>query len=300
VRRAIFVSESVVQTEARDRVCPAFVAILRFLGTNWPKAAALLAALVCAVLSPPSVSAASLERLPDGRIVLTALGEKFAFRERDAEQVDLHWPEYPCKPKPRRVSLALWRDDPVVAACLNKAIPDDFPPGSLQSLTLRVQLAFENGEPYPGQGKRIDEPIGTDSLLYPGPIKATDLPTPPRLFGFVFVSVLHVNKGFNANVPADGSPDGLGYQAHRIGKAPPFYRLPADRRPGNMMKPLDVACSDAKPSHCSISLRSADGYVGLGLDWLGPSPRADWTLYDAAARKIADWIFIARKSEDVQ
>jgi hypothetical protein len=260
---------------------------------------ACIVALIASLIAP-NLEAASLERLPDGRIVLTALGEKFAFREKDADEVDLHWPSYPCKPVPQRVSLALWRDDPVVAACLDKARPDHFPLGSQQSLTLRIRLTFENGEPYPGTGKRIDQPIGTDFFLYPGPIKSTDLPTPPRLFGFVFVSVLHVNKNFRPNVPADGPPDSLGYQAHRVGKAPPFYRLPADRRPGNAMKPLDVACSDVEALHCSISLRSADGYVGLGLDWLGPSPRVDWTLYDAAARKIADSVFIARKPGDIQ
>jgi hypothetical protein len=244
--------------------------------------------------------AASIERLPDGRIVLTALGEKLAFRESDAEQVDLYWPEYPCKPKPRRVSLALWRDDPVVAACLNKAIPDDFPPGSLQSLTLRVQFTFGDGEPYPRKGKRIDEPIDADSLLYPGSIKATALPTPPRLFSFMFVGVLHVNKNFSRNIPIDGPPDSLGYHAHRVGKAPPFYRLPADRRPGGATRALDVPCSDVDDSVCSVSVGSSDGFISLGLRWLGPSPRADWALYDAAARKIADSIFIARKPGDVQ
>jgi hypothetical protein len=245
--------------------------------------------------------AASIERLPDGRIVLTALGEKFAFRESDAEQVDLHWPEYPCKPKPRRVSLALWRDDPVVAACLNKAIPDDFPPGSLQSLTLRVQFTFGDGEPYPRKGKRIDEPIDADSLLYPGSIKATALPTPPRLFSFMFVGVLHVNKNFRPNIPLDGPPDSLGYQRYRrTGKESPPYRLPADRRIGSAVRSLNVPCSDVSDSVCSISLRSSDGFVWTGIEWLGPSPRADWAFYDAVARKIADSVFVGRPPGDVQ
>jgi hypothetical protein len=232
--------------------------------------------------------------------VLTALGEKLAFREKVADHVELYWPEYPCTPRPNRVSLALWRDDPVVAACLNKAIPNEFPPGSRQSLTLRVKFTFEDGESYPAKRKRIDEPIGADSLLYPGRIKASDLPTSPRLFEFMFVGVFHVNRAFDPNVPADGLPDSLGYQAHRIGNAPPFFRLPADRRPDKAVRPLDVACSDASPSHCSISLRSTDGYVGLGLEWLGPSPRSGWVHYDAAARKIADSIFIARTPGGIQ
>jgi hypothetical protein len=38
----------------------------------------------------------------ESRIVLTALGEKFAFREKDADHVELYWPQYPCKPRPNR------------------------------------------------------------------------------------------------------------------------------------------------------------------------------------------------------
>jgi len=261
--------------------------------------AAILAGSTSALFSA-GASAASFERLPDGRIVLTALGEKFAFRERDLDRVDLYWPEYPCKPAPTRLSLALWREDPVVAACLNKIIPDDFPPGSRLSLTLRVQFTFEGGERYPEKGKRIEESLTTGSILHPGQLTPGDLPDPPRLFSFIYVGVLHVNKDFRSEIPADGNPDALGFQAHRVGKLRPFYRLPADRRIGMPIRSLDVACSDIESSHCSISLKSADGYVGLGLEWLGPSPRSGWPIYDAAARKIANAIFVARTPGDIQ
>lgn len=260
----------------------------------------LVATTVVAALFLSDASAASLERLPDGRIVLTALGEKFAFREKDADHVDLHWPEYPCKPVPLKISLALWRDDPVVAACLNKAIPDAFPPGSRLSITLRVQFTFDGGEPYPDRGRRIDGSLATGAILYPGRIARSDVPDPPKLFGFLYVGVGHVNKDFNPNIPTDGDPDGLGFQAHRVGKAPPFYRLPPNRRRDASIRPLDVACSDSERSVCSITLRSTDGYVGLRVEWLGPSPRSGWALYDAAARKIADSIFVARTPGDVQ
>jgi hypothetical protein len=293
-----------VQTEAHDRRLPPFAAILPFLDTSWLKKAVLLLTILVgstSALSPLRVLAASLERLPGDRIVLTALGEKLAFREKDADHIELYWPQYPCKPKPNRVSLALWRDDPVVAACMNKAIPDNFPPGSQLSLTIRVRFTFENGEPYPEKGRRLDEPIGASSVLYPGQIRSAELPVSPRLLEFTFAGVLHVNKAFNPNIPLDGPPDSFGYrQYQRIGKESPSYRLPADRRLGDAVRSLDVACSDVRDSVCSISLRSSDGFVSTGVRWLGPSPRADWPLYDAAARKFANSIFVARPPGDVQ
>ena len=99
-----------MQAGTQDQGLLTFAAILRLLGkpadTTRPKhpltlVTAILAGSICA-LSSVSVLAASLERLSDGRIVLTALGEKFAFREKDADHVELYWPQYPCQPRPAR------------------------------------------------------------------------------------------------------------------------------------------------------------------------------------------------------
>jgi hypothetical protein len=180
-------------------------------------------------------------------------------------------------------------------------IPDNFPLGSQQSLTLRVRFTFESGEPYPGRGRRVDEPLATNSALYPGQIKPSDLPARPRLLTFMFVGVLHANKAFNPNLQVEGPSDEFGYQAyHRIGKEATVYRLPADRRLGHATRAVDIPCSDSADAVCSVSVGSSDGFVSLGLRWLGPSPRADWSLYDAAARKISDSIFVGRKPGDIQ
>lgn len=257
-----------------------------------------LAALAIGILAllPTSVSAASFERLADGRIALAALGEKFAFPEDELDDVELAGLDYPCERKPPRLSLALWRRDQRLAECLNKIIPDGFPPGSRLHFALRVRVRFEDGTSYPESGRKITDPIGTTSLLYPGGVRPIDLPSPPRLIDFVYVGVLHINKKFDPHIPADGPPDDLGYQLHGAGKAGQFYRLSADRRLGKATKPIDIACG----SYCSVGLTSSDGYVGLRLEWMGPSPRSGWSKYDAAARKMADSIFAARPPGDLQ
>jgi len=243
-----------------------------------------------------SVWAASFERLPDGRIALVVLGEKFAFPEDELDDVELAGPEYPCNPKPLRLSLALWRSDQRISECLNKLIPDSFPPGSRLYLSLRVRVRFEDGTAYPEPGRTITDPIRTTSSLYPGRFSPNDLPIPPRLIDFVYVGVLHINTNFDPHIPADGPPDDLGYQMHGAGKPGQFYRLSADHRIGKATKPLDIACG----SYCSVGLTSSDGYVALRLEWMGPSPRRGWSQYDAAARKIADSIYAARPPGDLQ
>lgn len=263
----------------------AIAAILRFAAI----------AVVLALVST-EVSAASFERLPDGRIALVALGEKFAFPESELDDVELAGPEYPCEPRPTRLSLALWRQDRRIAECLNKAIPNDFPPGSRLYLALRVKVRFSNGTPYPEPGRTITDPIKTSASLYPGDVKPTDLPAPPRLIDFIYVGVLHINKNFDPGIPPDGPPDDLGYQLHAAGKPGQFYRLSANRRLGKATRPLDIACG----SYCSVRLTSSDGHTALRLEWMGPSPRSGWSRYDAAARKIADSIFAARAPGDLQ
>jgi hypothetical protein len=61
-----------------------FVAVTRFSSSM---AVGLIAGLL-AVTTVSSAPAASLERLGDGRIVITAFGERLAFREKDARNVD--------------------------------------------------------------------------------------------------------------------------------------------------------------------------------------------------------------------
>jgi hypothetical protein len=263
----------------------------------------LIAALVCATATP-SAHSASLERLGDGRVVIKAFGEKLAFREKDASAVGFYWPKYNCDPKGGSGStLAHWLDDPRVAECLNRTIPDEFLPGSRQSLTFKIYLTFQDGRLYPGAGKRIDRPLSDVSPLYPGAIKTEELPETPFLSGDLEVRLRDPYTGLECLSPVEGPPDALGYQILRAGKSPSsaLYTLPADRRPGHTSKPLCVTCSQL--SGCFVVLRSSDKVVSLSLGWrerdiLRSQP--SWSLYDVAARRIAQSIFIDRAPGDVQ
>src|SRR5690242_2495607 len=109
-----------VQTEAHDGRLPFFDAMLCVLPS------ALIGSLLALTYSL-SALAASFEALPDGRVALTVLGEKLAFREQDLQNVELYGFPYPCKPAPVRLTLARWRSNPEVSACLDKVLPDAYP-----------------------------------------------------------------------------------------------------------------------------------------------------------------------------
>jgi hypothetical protein len=200
------------------------------------------------------------------------------------------------------VTLALWRDDPVVGNCLNQAIPSDFPSDSRTSITFRVEFIYEDGSRYPAPGRRIDQFHGGSPPLYPGRLEAGELPDPPRLMDLYVGVQRGGSRVFEAYTPPVGLPDDLGYQKHRGGNAPAFFVLPAERRLGHASRPLEVPCDDSDPlaDHCSISVRSDDSSVGLRLEWLGPTSKFGWAAYDAAARKMARAIFIDHPADDLQ
>jgi hypothetical protein len=266
----------------------------------------ILVSSIHLALFASAAQAASLERLGDGRIVLKALGEELAFREKDAPRIGLYWPSYPCDPKRSGgVTLALWLEDPKVAECLKTAIPDNFVPGSKHSLTLKIYLGYEDGSRYPGAGKRIDRPLGQVSPLYPGRIEQGELPEPPFLSGELYVGLRHPFTELECLTPIQGQPDALGYRSHGGDKSPPNeqYSLPANRRMGAATRPLCLGCSHVSSAHCAVALRSADKVVALSLEWFDwdfHGPRPTWVMYDAAARKIAQSIFIDRTPGDLQ
>lgn len=245
-----------------------------------------------------------MEQLADGRIVIHILGERLAFREQDASRVGLNWPPYPCDPKPMgSTNLELWLQDPRVASCLDRYIPDAFVSGERQSVVLRIHLAYEDGSRYPGAGKRIDQPLGDMPPLYPGGVSVKDLPSPPLLSGEVFLRVRDPYTPLWCLSPAEGSPDELGFQVLRAGRSPTggLYTVPPNRRIGETSRPLCVTCSQL--SGCTVVLRSSDSAVSLELNWHERDihrPQANWLLYDAAARDIANSIFIDRSLGDVQ
>jgi hypothetical protein len=265
----------------------------------------LIAALVCATATP-SAHSASLERLGDGRVVITAFGERLAFREKDAGNIFFYWPKYNCDPEDGSGSnLARWLDDSKVAECLNRTIPDGVVPGERRALLFKIFLTYEDGRKYPGVGKRIDQPLGNVPPLYPGGVKPEELPEPPLLSGQMYINVDPSYAGEACTSPVEVLPDALGYRTHPGGKSPPSvgYILPPDRRPGHASRPLCVSCRQIGTWDCSVNLRSSDKTVSLSLEWFDRNfqgPQSTWTLYDAAARKIAQSIFIDHPSGDVQ
>jgi len=117
-------------------------------------AVGLIAGLL-AVTTVSSAPAASLERLGDGRIVITAFGESWRFGKRMPETSISFWGYWGerCDPKNSvRSTLERWLHDPKVAECLNRTIPTDAVdiPGGRGTIS-RVTFVEENGLVYPGR-----------------------------------------------------------------------------------------------------------------------------------------------------
>lgn len=245
-------------------------------------------------LATSSAQSASLERTADGRIVISVLGEKLAFREKDANKVELRWPPYPCSPKSLWPNLAQWFNDPQITECLNKSLPTSYTAGLRQSVGLMVYLSYEDGRGY----RNIRPEDRPREPLYPGALKSDDLPNPLVLTGQIDVRVRDPYTGLECLRPTNGPPDALGFEYRRG-----WHTLPASKRLGNTSKALCVSCAHISGWSCSVMLRSLDKAVSLSLSWYeatfhGPQPT--WLLYDAAARKIAQSIFIGRDPGDVQ
>lgn len=274
------------------------------------KLSALFVALWMSALSvftPFGAEAASIERLPDGRVVLIVLGERLAFREQDADRVGLQWPSDVCRSKhPMGLMLRRWLDDPDLAACLKTAIPDSFVERS--SVTFIVYFGYQDGNSYPGAGRRIDQPLAASSSLYPGHLEVSELPAPPLLLGAFFVTVRDPAIATECAADFEGASDELGYRRLTIGKSPPISRFmrSSDRRPQFATapsRPACLACTAISTWKCSIEMSSQDGRVAVSIDWLEPSfrgPKSSWDLYDTATRKIAHSIFVDRSAGDIQ
>jgi hypothetical protein len=253
-----------------------------------------------------SANAASLDRLGDGRIALTALGERMYFREKDAKNIQVFWPSYPCKPqpgtsRPLSPSLEEWLDNPVIADCLNEYISNDFVPNGPKvqhALTLKIKFGFADGRLYPGTGKRIDHPL--EAALYPGDLEPDQLPSPP----LVSEAELRIGDPYTrlaCLAPLQNIPNELGYEARGANRTrpPALFTLPPARRQGSTSRPLCVFGGESN----WVLLRSADNRVSFSLnwfDWKYSGPRASWSLYDTAARKIANSIFSDRVWGDIQ
>lgn len=251
-------------------------------------AKAFFAASLCVgvVLAATKAGAASLERLGDGRVIVMAFGERLAFREKDAERVDFFW-NYHCDPKDNLgATLADWLNDPQVAECLNRTIPDGVPDDH-RNLTFLVTLVVDEG------------------LVYPGGIDARDIAKTSLFRRRLYVSLKDTSIKGDCNFPAPGISGKLGYDLDPLSVSPKWdeYTLKASSRIGDASRPLCVACTTIGTESCSVHLSSSDRTVGVGLGWeqwelIGP--QAPWATYDAAARKIAQSIFIDRPARDFQ
>lgn len=255
----------------------------------------LIAALLFVIATASVAQSASLERTSDGRVVIAVLGEKLAFREKDTDRVNLHWPSYPCTPKSLWPNLSLWLNDPNVAECLNSSLSTSYTAGSKQTVALKVYLSYEDGRSY----RNIRPKDRPREPLYPGALKPDDLPNPLAVTGEIDVRVRDPYTGLECLRPINGPPDALGFEDRRGG----WYTLPASKRLGNTSKSLCVSCAQISGWSCSVMLRSLDKAVSLSLSWYEPTfqgPQPTWLLYDAAARKVAQSIFIDRAPGDVQ
>jgi hypothetical protein len=88
----------------------------------------------------------------DGRVVITAFGERVAFREKDAANIEFFW-EADCNPHyALGTSLERWLNDPKMAECLDRTIPNDVSHvvSNVGTITFQVTLTLKDGLVYPG------------------------------------------------------------------------------------------------------------------------------------------------------
>jgi hypothetical protein len=253
----------------------------------------LTTAAAGAVLSIVSAAnAASVQRLPDGRVIITAFGERLAFREKDAARIDFFWPlDAVCNSSEGPGStLARWLNDPKVADCLNRTIPDDARKNP--DVPMTSDIAF------------MVIPAEDNGLIYPGGIKPDEISKTSLGERSLNIALTNSYIKGDCTFKGPGIPDNLGYALHRISKSPgrTEYMLKASERIGGASRPLCVSCGDPPNISCAVHLISSDEATAVYLGWdqgyAGPEP--DWLKYDAAARKIAQSIFIDRPAGDFQ
>jgi len=234
---------------------------------------------------PSSAHAASLERLNDRRVIVNIFGEKLSFRTEDASNVEFLFTGPPdCDSKYPTPTLKRWLDDPSVAACLEHRLADT----SGRAAVMIMHFTTRGPLDFPGAITQAD---------FPGGIIGTD----------ISIMLRHPATGQLCVASSGWTADKLDYQTRPLGKSPKTecYKLPAKERLGNASRPLCVGCSGdiGQSAVCSVNLASKNNSAGLSLSWIdfhfnGPTPL--WIKYDAAARKIADSIFVARPSGDLQ
>src|SRR5260370_4683573 len=94
-----------------------------------------------------SARAASVQRLADGRVVVSIYGQRLSFREKDAEQIKLHLPQ--CDNAGGYLTnLAEWLNDPIVTCLKRDDIPDSSEGDGVPSFT--VSPVLDGGRGFPG------------------------------------------------------------------------------------------------------------------------------------------------------
>jgi len=119
------------------------------------KRSLLVASLFCATVISLA-HAATLERFDDGRVVVSALGERLTFRKVDAASVGLTMrADAGCDSKTKGIgetTLARWLDDPKVAECLEREIQDKPKQGYYRAIRFHIKFTHENERVYDQDG----------------------------------------------------------------------------------------------------------------------------------------------------
>ena len=239
-----------------------------------PRFTAVVRLIVASLLTTPVANvgrAASIERLADGRVAITMLGERLTLNEQDAAGVRRFFYQTLECDGHDTYKFQSWLTDPKLAACLNAGIPNDAPKSNdVVSMTIDTKLAVSR----PNQVREIYINVGRvvnqcESWDYGRP------PTPPSW-----------------------TPGPLGYEQRHVQEGT-LYRLAAGVRLGAATRSSCNHCT----YYCNLLLydvnKNAGVYVSLdGSDKLTPLP--SWAIVDLAARAFADSIFSARPAGDLQ
>jgi hypothetical protein len=249
--------------------------------------------------------AASIERRPDGTLLVTAEGEHFTFSQRDERRIFFLGPKLrgcaktydfrdPSPFKDLYGSLARWLDDPELAPCFDGLAPTD-KAAEKSEFSFNVAASRDNHVVYSGvfepdfAGKQASLVInGVSFVVNKEPQPGLTEPCVELPSDLPLEADFYRSKAFLV-----GPDDDKQIQSVK-------YSLPASRRLGSASAPLCVSCSVVNWWTCNETIFSSDRSVRLSVGWSQSArePRPEWLKIDAGLRGIALAIFIDRPPGD--
>lgn len=259
--------------------------------------------IICAILFHIGPStAASIERMPDGYVLVKVFGETLKFREKDTPYIKLQIQLFDCVKADQGLyygpTLSRWLNDPKAAECINNSIPDEAPKDKAASVGIyRYPISFSIS------------PTAEDGILYPGGIRIAQnekqLIKTDRIgpFPTAVLSIGYGNGEPCSDVHARITPSSLGFTKYDSSGYGPGYLINGQfRLDKGLNRSLCVSCGNIIKSACSVAEYSDNKAIIFRFGWdqnkkdsfVVAEPIPEWFRFDQIAREMASKIVISR------